>query len=440
MRRRQRAIRPPVYGLITVPVGSFSSATLSDLTISDIDTMLTLDETLFIEHKSGIGEPANCFKLRQAVASFANTSGGWLLLGVANGEIIADSRSPWAETGARALVDLVRDRLRGGIDPLPAFECKVMDEHPGGPVGVIRVYESSDTPHVLKEGLVYVREPAGVRKLATSSLGAAGPDIVNTYKAVEIKSRAELVELAGRSQAADARASHLMMTSPNFPLIRRTGLAFDATGRPQVGDHALVVVRMAPYTRSHRFRSWAASSEAALAVRIAAENLADMHGLSPSWVTPDPAGAAVMDVPLTQPPHSGTFHPLQANARVVIDGAGLTAAALWLQAPEPGSGVLRERREPTNLAATLIVPVIAAAAAVLNAGEFVGRCRCNVDLIGLPNVLLVEGQGDGDPGDVWVPTETDLILKAGPDDLAVAARTAAFAYARSARLRYWTDV
>jgi nitroreductase len=186
-----------------------------------------------------------------------------------------------------------------------------MYAHPGGSVGVIRVS------------------------------GAAGPDSLNTYKAVEIKSRAELLELESRSQTAEARVSHLMMNSPNFPLIRRAGLAFDTTGRPQVGDHALVVVRMAPYTRSRRFRGWAGSREAAAAVRVAVEDLADTHGLDPSWVTPDPAGAAVTDVPLAHPPHSGTFHPLQANARVVVDGAGLAAAALWLQAPAPGSGVLR---------------------------------------------------------------------------------------------------
>jgi hypothetical protein len=413
---------------------------LGDLTTGDVDTMLTLDETLFIEHKRGIGEPANSFKLRQAVASFANTAGGWLLLGVANGRVVADSGSPWAQPGARSLVDLVRDRLRGRIDPMPAFECRVMDDHPAGPLGVIRVYESSDTPHVLEEGLVYVREPAGVRKLATNSLGGTGPDTVNRYEAVEIKSRAELLELARRSQAAEVRMNDLMLHAPNFPLIRRTGLVFDTTGRPHVGDHALVVVRLAPYTRSSRFRSWAASREAAMAVRLAAEDLADVHGLSPSWVTPDPAGAAVTDVPLAHPPHSDRFHPLQANARVVVDGAGLAAASLWLQAPEPGSGVLRERREPGDLAATLITPVIAAAASVLDAGEFVGRCRCNIDLVGLPNVVLLEGQGDRDPGDVWVPTETDLILRASTDDFAGAARAAAFAYARSARLGYWTDV
>ena len=33
------------------------------------------------------------------------------------------------------------------IDPLPAFEARVI-EHADGPVGVVRVYESSDTPHV----------------------------------------------------------------------------------------------------------------------------------------------------------------------------------------------------------------------------------------------------------------------------------------------------
>jgi hypothetical protein len=85
------------------------------------------------------------------------------------------------------------------------------------------------------------------------------------------------------------------------------------------------------------------------------------------------------------------------------------------------------------------MPVIAVAAAVLEAGEFVGRCRCNIDLLGFPNALLLEGQGDHHPGDAWVPIETDLILAASSDDLEAAARTAAFAHARSARLGYWTD-
>ena len=105
-----------------VRTGSFGTATLSDLSIVDVDMMLKLDETLFIEHKSGIGEPKNWFKLRQAMASFANTTGGWLLLGVRDSEIVVDSTAVWAQDGARPLVDLVRDRVRGRIDPLPAFE------------------------------------------------------------------------------------------------------------------------------------------------------------------------------------------------------------------------------------------------------------------------------------------------------------------------------
>ena len=57
--------------------------------------MLTLDETVFVEHKVGIGEQ-DSFKLVQAVAAFANTAGGWVLLGVENGKIIANGDSLWA--------------------------------------------------------------------------------------------------------------------------------------------------------------------------------------------------------------------------------------------------------------------------------------------------------------------------------------------------------
>ena len=46
--------------------------------------VLELDETLFVGHRSDIGR-GSAYGLISAVASFANTIGGWLLLGVDHG-------------------------------------------------------------------------------------------------------------------------------------------------------------------------------------------------------------------------------------------------------------------------------------------------------------------------------------------------------------------
>lgn len=59
-----------------MPLGSFTRGALAELTPDDLDRMLELDETLYVEHKSDIGRDS-AYGLISAVASFANTIGGW---------------------------------------------------------------------------------------------------------------------------------------------------------------------------------------------------------------------------------------------------------------------------------------------------------------------------------------------------------------------------
>jgi predicted HTH transcriptional regulator len=68
-------------------LGSFSSGALYEVSVADVNRMLSLDETLFVEHKAGMGDKES-FKVLQAIAAFANTAGGWLLVGVHGGKII----------------------------------------------------------------------------------------------------------------------------------------------------------------------------------------------------------------------------------------------------------------------------------------------------------------------------------------------------------------
>lgn len=69
-------------------LGSFAHCALAELTVEDLDRMLELDETLFVEHKSDL-KTESAYNVMKAVASFANTLGGWLLIGVRGA-------SPWA--------------------------------------------------------------------------------------------------------------------------------------------------------------------------------------------------------------------------------------------------------------------------------------------------------------------------------------------------------
>jgi hypothetical protein len=192
-----------------------------------------------------------------------------------------------------------------------------------------------------------------------------------------------------------------------------------------------VHVRIAPYTLPARFRGWSTTLDAAGAVLRAAENLGNNHGLMSDWVTPHPAGGSI-EVPHTDPaPHTDRWTHADAYARVVIDGMGLSGAALKLEAPPPQN--LRRQFDVDQIARTLILPVIRAAAAVLGAGEFIGRCRGQIDLVGVQHVAMLESQSDHQAVDDWVPSTIDITLTASDDELVRAALTAARPRARPQR-------
>lgn len=379
-------------------LGSFSSGALADLTVDDLNRMLELDETLFVEHKSDVN-PTSFYGLASVVAAFANTLGGWLLLGVRDGHPPPEAPG-WAVEHGRPLVDVVRDLLRMELDPVPAFEARVLRGN-DGPVGVVRVYESSDTPHVsVSTGSVFVREVAGKADAARTKRPGSGRRGDRAYAAAQIRSRAQLLELADRGRRARERVATLTDPQRPLPLVADAlGLSFEriSEGRvqPRPRDGGAIVVLLLPYTLSARFQGWATTADGSAAVLAAAEQLADRHGLDPSWLTPHPAGASLaFGIEAGSRHCDGAGLPLTGTARVVIDGAGVVGAALDLEAPE------ERRRAWTPLhdvAEGLVEPVIAAAVGVLRAGEFVGRCWCQVDFVGMHRPLALEGSGNNNP-------------------------------------------
>lgn len=127
---------------------------------SDLDILAKneIAEGLYMEYKGDF--PHNLAKI---VASFANTFGGWILIGV-------DARNPRNIPVAFSGIDIVgspKDRLRhicrDGINPVPLFTSKIVElpESPGKGVLVARIEESGYPPHITRDGRIYRRNSEG---------------------------------------------------------------------------------------------------------------------------------------------------------------------------------------------------------------------------------------------------------------------------------------
>lgn len=400
--------------------------------------MLELDETLFVEHKANLGQDS-ANQVIKAVASFANTLGGWLLIGIEGGTPTGN-KSSWTGDESLPLVDVVRDRLRGEIDPLPAFEARVfqLDE---GAVGVVRVYESSDTPHiVVQSGAVFIREVAGDSDATKPRKPGAGARGRRIYRAEQIRSREQMMELSRRGERSSARV-HELIEPPGsqLPLIAaslgpRWERVSGNTLQPVASDSGLITVKAAPYTPTARFRSWATTADASAAALGAAEILASRPGLTSSWANPHPSGIWA-EVPLelaSSPYRDALGDGLPSSALVVIDAAGVIGAGLRIAEPE--SDRRRARVTIEELANDYLRPVLQAAAQMLIAGEMLGRSWFQLDMFFLGQLVMPE---TADDFGFWIPIGTDITLPGGDDDIAHLALLAANAAARSARIPAW---
>lgn len=419
-------------------LGSFAGGALADLTIDDLERMLDLNETLFVEHKRSIGnDKGSVYGLVSNVAAFANTLGGWLLIGVQNGKPTGNLE--WAQEDAPSLVDAVRDRLRNELDPMPAFEARILD-HPDGPVGVVRIYESSDTPHIaMRTGAVFVREVAGVGDANEPKKSGAGLQAERVFRATQIRSRAQLLELAARGQKASDRVGVLLDPLRPLPLIASDlGLGFEYVGgviQPARVPNGRVFVRLAPYTLPTSFQGWATTAAAASAVISAAEGTSGFKGLNNNWAQPHPAGISLL-IPQTPAIDHADAAGLSLNSvvRLVLDGVGVAAACIEF-AP-PSDTMRRDRVQLDAFSEQYVMPALRAAAHLLQAGHVLGRSRCQIDLVGMGAAVLLAGQPDHEAAS-WVPSTADIALPASDEALEAVALRATYAFARSAGIAAW---
>jgi hypothetical protein len=322
--------------LVARKVGPVPHASIRRLSVADLDDNLLRrlvehGEDLFVERKR---EPPAGSRLGAAVASFANTLGGWLLLGVDDSRAIVGF-APAERTDPQSYFGQV---LANQVDPLPPFvaDVRVLD---GTPLTVLRVFESADTPHVLTDsGAVYTRDARGKQPVTEQRL---------------------LLELARRGREALA-AAHARVTELELLVVELATL--DLPTRIAVDTSMVAVVARAyPLTVTPQFAAWAISTAALEACKEHTRTMAETLETTVAEPIVHPRGRG-FGVHWSGPQFSGG----RAGSIAVDSGGGVGAK---FSHGEPGNA----RLDAAELRKRHLPVVIETVASMLDSAEVVGR-------------------------------------------------------------------
>ena len=116
-------------------------------------------EGLYVEYKSAF---PLAVKVAHSVASFANTHGGWYIVGIKTDE----NNEPQSIEGFDLALnpnpkEWLRDVIKSNVDPVPHVESKLVRLSTGKVVLVAYVPESLETPHITRDGRIYRRNAEG---------------------------------------------------------------------------------------------------------------------------------------------------------------------------------------------------------------------------------------------------------------------------------------
>lgn len=379
--------------------------TVSDLVANPelLQELIDGGETLFVEHKERDPKKG----LGVTVASFANMLGGWLLIGVDDKGNVVGYEPP----GTVDIQDYVRDLLRSQVDPLPPFAAAMID-HPDGRVAVVRVFESTDLPHVAGDGVIYRRNPGGKEPVTEAR------DIIEmSRRGEEARMQAEQVRMYGLLLIAEA------MATPE-------AIFGDEPGRADLPPLLHWTVRASPYTVTAAFSDAALSQSADEVVRGAAKSL-----------LPHP----------TEPPPPNVF--VTAHARGLSCVAEQMGATMHADAAIDSGGVVAARiahRRTEDfvhlglLAKGTLADLLKAVVTMLTALDGFGRSALSLELRGAYGlrvwqsqqlVGVLEKKRLGEDGTLYVGG--DIAIPATPEDVKAVTERWAREIGRAADLPLW---
>jgi hypothetical protein len=302
-----------------------------------------------------------------AAGSFANTLGGWILLGVADdGEVCG-----WNKPERLDLQSYLGSVLASQVDPLPPFvaDMRAADDKP---VGVIRVFASADVPHIVRgTGAVYVRS-------------AKGKEPVDDHRT--------LLELARRGEEPELRARRRLFELPPVgwalrpPDWRPPGVIF----AEEVDIR--YIVRAAPLTVTTALAEWPLT-------RPAAESLVELANVllppSPSRRLPLERQAPAIDpfargVVVRAAQHTGIERP--DTVALVADSGGTVGIALSRAVHGDHPMVLLNALLEDELR-----PLAHAIATLLQQAEAYGRAAVDMWMLMPDTAVIREQEIDGRP-------------------------------------------
>lgn len=138
-----------------MPYNPFDPPIGSKLTSSDLDELVSakVAEGQFVEYKRELPDSR---KLGRGVASFANSEGGWYIVGV-----LTDGKHEASEIcGIDKEIDVVakvREVVKTHIEPSPVTHPQVVELSNGRIALVVRIPTGSDPPYVTRDGRIYRR-------------------------------------------------------------------------------------------------------------------------------------------------------------------------------------------------------------------------------------------------------------------------------------------
>jgi hypothetical protein len=355
-------------------------ANVRRLALADLDDDRLLElvrhgEDLFVERKRALPKPPG---FGAAVASFANTLGGWVLLGV-------DDRGNihgFPTSGKLDLQTWLAETLRKQTDPLPPFVCGSRHLE-GKQVVVVRVFESADSPHIVRgSGAVYVRT-------------AKGKEPVDDHRT--------LLELARRGEEAEERARRRLR---ELPVVSHLLRAPDAGYPGEPLEEARMFVRAAPLTVTPALRDWPLTRAAAEECERRADALLPAARAPFGREGPrlEPFGRAIAAQVVQETGIEG-----RDRATVIADSGGVVAVELVRGGRRYGSVLLQAMLDDE------ILPLATTLARLLKQAEAHGRVAVDLWLVLAPKTTVQEQRRDSlsrplhAAGELSVPADDDDI-------------------------------
>lgn len=130
---------------------------ISEIEYEDLEKLIenNISEGWFIEYK---GSFPNNKKIANSIASFANSEGGWYIIGIEENE---NEANPFEIVGFdletnRKPDDKITNIVKDNIDPIPYFESRIVEMPENKVVLIVQVFENHNPPYI-SNGSVYIR-------------------------------------------------------------------------------------------------------------------------------------------------------------------------------------------------------------------------------------------------------------------------------------------